>query len=54
MIYEEHSINGFNIIELKEEEINSGPISDLPNLPEKEIIQIKKYCNIVQQRLSHY
>jgi len=48
MIYEEHSINGFNIIELKEEEINSGPISDLPNLPEKEIIQIKKKAQEIE------
>ena len=48
MIYEEDSINGFNIIELKEEEINSGPISDLPNLPEKEIIQIKKKAQEIE------
>ena len=47
-IHEEHTINGFNVMEIEEEEINSEFISDLPNLPSKEIIQIKKKAQEIE------
>ena len=47
-IHEEHTINGFNILEIEEEEINSEFISDLPNLSSKEIIQIKKKAQEIE------
>ena len=47
-IHEEYTINGFNVMEIEEEEINSEFISDLPNLPSKEIIQIKKKAQEIE------
>ena len=44
----QHSINGFNIIELNEEEINSDLISEHPKLNEKEIDRIKKKAQSIE------
>ena len=41
-LHNQETINGFNIIELNEEEINSEIFSDLSNVPECEILRIKK------------
>ena len=47
-LHKVQTLNGFNIIELNEEEISLDLISDLPNLSEREIIRIKKKAQAVE------
>ena len=47
-LHKVETINGFNIIQLNEEEINLDFFSDLQNLPEKEITRIKKRLNLLK------
>ena len=47
-LHNKETINGFNIIELKEEEINSEIISDLSNVSESEITRIKKKAQAIE------
>ena len=47
--HNEITLNGFNIIELNEEEINSNMNSDLSDLSEKEIINIKKKVQAIEE-----
>ena len=47
-LHAQETINGFNIIELNEVEINSDIISDLPDLSENDIIRIKKKAQAIE------
>ena len=47
-LHAQETINGFNIIELNEVEINSDIISDLPDLSENDIIRIKKKAQEIE------
>ena len=47
-LHKEQTLNGFNVIELNEEEINYDMISDLPNLSEREITRIKKKAQSIE------
>ena len=47
-LHTQYTLNGFNIIELNEEEINSDLISDLPNIKEREITRIKKKAQAIE------
>ena len=48
-LHKVETINGFNIIQLNEEEINLDFFSDLQNLPEKEITRIKKKAQSIEE-----
>ena len=48
LLQKQETLDGFNIIELNETEINSDIISDLPNLSEKEITRIKKKAQAIE------
>ena len=47
-LHKEQTLNGFNVIELNEEEINLDMISDLTNLSEREIDRIKKKAQSIE------
>lgn len=47
-LHTQETINGFNIIELNEVEINSDIISDLPDISENDIIRIKKKAQSIE------
>ena len=48
LLQKQETLDGFNIIELNETEINSDIISDLPNLSEKDIARIKKKAQAIE------
>ena len=48
-LHKVETINGFNIIQLNEEEINLDFFSDLQNMPEKEITRIKKKAQSIEE-----
>ena len=47
-LHKEQTLNGFNVIELNEEEINLDMFSDLTNLSEREIDRIKKKAQSIE------